>query len=227
MDAGHCRTESEHQVSNGSLMFSLFILCPFTRILELTVAPSNNNICVKETKIWLSFKIWCSRSVPRCAACHKETLAACIIASKVPVLLCQQANKQAQSQHKEQTAKLEVAPEPVWGVSAAVWAALLWFQPWLNEWNLATFMLKCCILIFPLPCSHKTKRSRLGTTQSIIPGKENLWETYIYRSQQGHANFSMLCNLMDACWVCNEAIEMLVCQLSMDLEKLKSDKMMS
>lgn len=99
------------------------------------------------------------------------------------MLLCQQANKQAQSQHKEQTAKLEVAPEPVWGVSAAVWAALLWFQPWLNEWNLATFKLKCCILIFPLPCSHKTKRSRLGTTQSIIPGKENLWETYTVASK--------------------------------------------
>ena len=37
LDAAHCGTESEHQVSNGSLigLFSLFILSPFTRILEL------------------------------------------------------------------------------------------------------------------------------------------------------------------------------------------------
>ena len=37
LDAVHCGTESEHQVSNGSLigLFSLFILSPFTRILEL------------------------------------------------------------------------------------------------------------------------------------------------------------------------------------------------
>ena len=37
LDAAHCGTESEHQVSDGSLigMFSLFILSPFTRILEL------------------------------------------------------------------------------------------------------------------------------------------------------------------------------------------------
>ena len=37
LDAAHCGTESEHQVSNGNLngMFSFFILSPFTRILEL------------------------------------------------------------------------------------------------------------------------------------------------------------------------------------------------
>ena len=37
LDATHCGTESEHQVSNGSLigLFSFFILSPFTRILEL------------------------------------------------------------------------------------------------------------------------------------------------------------------------------------------------
>lgn len=98
----------------------------------------------------------------------------------------------------------------------------------LAKWmKFSLIHVKCCILIFPLPCSHKTKRSRLGTAQSIIPGKENLWQTYICHSQQGHANFSVLRNFMDACWVCNEAIEMLVCQLSMNVEKLKSDKIMS
>ena len=37
LDAAHCVTESEHQVSNGSLigLFSLFLLSSFTRILEL------------------------------------------------------------------------------------------------------------------------------------------------------------------------------------------------
>ena len=36
LDAVHCGTESEHQVSNGSLigLFSVFILSPFTRVLE-------------------------------------------------------------------------------------------------------------------------------------------------------------------------------------------------
>ena len=71
LDAAHCGTESEHQVSNGSLigLFSLFILSHFTRILNLV--PHNNTIRVKETKIWLPFKTWCSLSVPRCAAYHK------------------------------------------------------------------------------------------------------------------------------------------------------------
>ena len=38
LDAAHYGTQSENQVSNGSLMglFSLFILSPFTRILELS-----------------------------------------------------------------------------------------------------------------------------------------------------------------------------------------------
>ena len=37
LDAVHCGTDSEHQVSNGSLigLFSLLILSPFKRILEL------------------------------------------------------------------------------------------------------------------------------------------------------------------------------------------------
>ena len=33
--------------------------------------PNNNNTRIKETKIWLPFKTWCSLSVPRCAAYHK------------------------------------------------------------------------------------------------------------------------------------------------------------
>ena len=71
LDAAHCGTESEHQVSNGSLigLFSLLILSPFTQILN--IVPNNNIIRVKETKIWLPFKTWCSLSVPRCAAYHK------------------------------------------------------------------------------------------------------------------------------------------------------------
>ena len=38
LDAVHCGTESEHQVSYGSLigLFFLFILSPFTQILELS-----------------------------------------------------------------------------------------------------------------------------------------------------------------------------------------------
>ena len=38
LDAAQCGTESEHQVSNGSLigLFSFFTLSPFTRILELS-----------------------------------------------------------------------------------------------------------------------------------------------------------------------------------------------
>ena len=43
LDAAHCGTESEHQVSNGNLigLFSLFILSHFTQILEqiLTIFP--------------------------------------------------------------------------------------------------------------------------------------------------------------------------------------------
>ena len=34
--------------------------------------PNSNNIPVKETKIWLSFKTWCSLSVPRCTASNKR-----------------------------------------------------------------------------------------------------------------------------------------------------------
>ena len=36
------------------------------------LVPNNNNIRVKETKIWLLFKTGCSLFVPRCAAYHKE-----------------------------------------------------------------------------------------------------------------------------------------------------------
>ena len=38
VDAAHCGTESEQQVSNGSLIrfLSLFILSPFTWMLELS-----------------------------------------------------------------------------------------------------------------------------------------------------------------------------------------------
>ena len=45
------------------------------------LVPNNNNIPVKETKTWLSFKTWCSLSVPQCTASNikkAETLDACI-----------------------------------------------------------------------------------------------------------------------------------------------------
>ena len=39
LDAAHCGTVSEHQVSNGILigLFALFILSPFTQILNLSI----------------------------------------------------------------------------------------------------------------------------------------------------------------------------------------------
>ena len=52
LDAAHCETESEHQVSNGSMM-GLFLREYWTLV------PNNNNIHGKETKIWLSFKTFC------------------------------------------------------------------------------------------------------------------------------------------------------------------------
>ena len=36
------------------------------------LVPNNNNICIKETKIWLPFKTWCSLSVPRCTNAPTE-----------------------------------------------------------------------------------------------------------------------------------------------------------
>ena len=36
------------------------------------LVPNNNNIPVKETKTWLSFKTWCSLSVPQCTASNKR-----------------------------------------------------------------------------------------------------------------------------------------------------------
>ena len=36
------------------------------------LVPINNNIRVKETKLWLPFTSWCSFSVLRCAAYHKR-----------------------------------------------------------------------------------------------------------------------------------------------------------
>ena len=72
LDAAHCGTESEHQASNGSLI-GLFSLLSCLLLREYwNFVPNNNNIPVKETKIWLSFKTWWSFSVPQCTASRKR-----------------------------------------------------------------------------------------------------------------------------------------------------------
>ena len=83
LDAFHCGTESDH--SNGSLIgsFSLFILFPLHEYWNLK--PNDNNTQIKETKIWLPFKNWCSLSVPRCAACHKGVMDLLAFAFRYPI----------------------------------------------------------------------------------------------------------------------------------------------
>ena len=60
LDAAHCGTESEHQVP---LMAASLDCFPSSSCLLLreywNLVPNNNNILVKQTKIWLPFKIWC------------------------------------------------------------------------------------------------------------------------------------------------------------------------
>ena len=67
----HCLTETEHQVSNGSLIR----LFPFSSCLLLRkywdLVPNNDNTRAKETNIWLSFKTWCSLSILQCTASSK------------------------------------------------------------------------------------------------------------------------------------------------------------
>ena len=51
---------------------------------DWNLAPNNNNTRMKETKIWLPFKTWCSLSVPRCAAYHKGNwISWCLYGSQV------------------------------------------------------------------------------------------------------------------------------------------------
>ena len=61
-------------VSTKSLMAALSDCFPSSSCILLRKywnLVRNNNIHVKETKIWLPFKTWCSLSVPRCIAYHK------------------------------------------------------------------------------------------------------------------------------------------------------------
>ena len=64
------------KVSTKSLMAGLSDCFPFSYCLLLhkywNFVPNNNNIPVKETKIWLSFKAWWSLSVPQCTASNKR-----------------------------------------------------------------------------------------------------------------------------------------------------------
>ena len=64
------------KVSIKSLMAALSDCLPSSSCLLLheywSFVPNNNNIPVKETKIWLSFKTWCSLSVPQCTASNKR-----------------------------------------------------------------------------------------------------------------------------------------------------------
>ena len=82
LDAAHCGTESEHQVSNGSLigLFSLFVFSPFTRMLEL--CTKSYQCSRKEDKDMAAIQDFrCSLSVPWCrlrTTQETETLDACI-----------------------------------------------------------------------------------------------------------------------------------------------------
>ena len=64
------------KVITKSLMPALSYCFPYSSSILLckywNLVPNNNHIRVKEIKIWLPFKTWCSLSVPRCAAYHKE-----------------------------------------------------------------------------------------------------------------------------------------------------------
>ena len=63
------------KVSTKSFMAASLDSFPSSSSLLLhedwNLVPNNNNTRMKETKIWLPFKTWCSLSVPRCAAYHK------------------------------------------------------------------------------------------------------------------------------------------------------------
>ena len=62
-------------VSTESLMAALSECFPSSSCLLLSkywnLEQNDNNIRVKETKIGLPFKTWCSLSVSRCTAYHK------------------------------------------------------------------------------------------------------------------------------------------------------------
>ena len=64
------------KVSTKNLMAALSDCLPSSSCLLLheywNFVPNNNNIPVKETKIWLSFKTWCSLSVPQCTASNER-----------------------------------------------------------------------------------------------------------------------------------------------------------
>lgn len=64
------------KVSTKSLMEASSDCFPSLSCLLLreywNLLTNNNNIRVKETKIWLPFKTWCALSVPRCASYHKR-----------------------------------------------------------------------------------------------------------------------------------------------------------
>lgn len=62
---------------------SCFIVCEYWNLV-----PSYTKICVKEIKIWLPFKTWCSLSVPQCATFHKVTVAENLDTCSIVMITC-------------------------------------------------------------------------------------------------------------------------------------------